>query len=314
MKQVAKEKYLGDQISCFGLAASVTATIDKRKGIVIQKIFEIKSVIDDCRSHVTGGITTGLDIWEMAVIPFLLNNCDSWIGMDSSAISELDKLQNLFYRVLLEVPTGCPIPMMFWDCGGLLMTNRILKKKLSLLHHIAKLSPDSVANQVYSIQKRLELPGLLQECEEFLTGFEIGNLENYSASQWKTLINKSIWEKNKNDLLENIKRNYKKISFNELCEESFECKPYFRDLNISMARDKFRLRSKMTRTVKFNFPSVKEYKEDLWSCWHCSCIDSQTHIRVCPAYEEFREGKSLDNDQDLVNYFRQVIKLREAMT
>ena len=107
------------------------------------------------------------------------------------------------------------------------MTSRIMMKKLSLLHHIAKLSPDSVANQVHCLQKRSELPGLLQDCEEFID---------------------------------------KKISFNELSDEKFECKPYFRELNISMARDKFRLRSKMTRTVKFNFPSDKVYKADLWSC------------------------------------------------
>ena len=117
MKQAAQEKYLGDQINCGGLAASVAATVGKRKGIVFGKIFEIKAVVDDCRSHVTGGIMTGLDIWEMAVIPFLLNNCDSWTGISDTTVVELDNLHNLFYRVLLEVP----IPMLYWDCGSLLI-------------------------------------------------------------------------------------------------------------------------------------------------------------------------------------------------
>ena len=47
----------------------------------------------------------------MAVCPYLLNNCDTWCGVTDSAIEELDKLQNLFYRVILQVPVGCPIPM-----------------------------------------------------------------------------------------------------------------------------------------------------------------------------------------------------------
>jgi hypothetical protein len=150
MKRVLADKYLGDQISAGGLAASAAATIAKRKGRVVQSIFEIKTVIDDCRSHMTGGIVTGLEIWEMAVLPYLLNNCDTWTELPDSAVQELGSLQNLFYWVLLQVPTGCPIPMLYWDCGGMSMSNRIMKKKLILLHHIATLSPDSLAYQVYS--------------------------------------------------------------------------------------------------------------------------------------------------------------------
>ena len=59
MKQVKVEKYLGEQISSGGLAESVTATVNKRTGRVLQSIFEIRTMIDDCRSHVTGGIMTG---------------------------------------------------------------------------------------------------------------------------------------------------------------------------------------------------------------------------------------------------------------
>ena len=314
MKQVSQEKYLGDQISCGGLAASVTATVAKRKGIVLQKIFEIKAVIDDCRSHVTGGIVTGLDIWEMAVIPFLLNNCDSWTGVADTTITELDNLQKLFYRVLLQVPTGCPIPMLYWDCGGLLMKNRIIKKKMLFLHHIATLSPDSIAYQVYCVQKRLELPGLVQECHEFLVKFQITDISGYTKGQWKSLIDKNIIVQNKTDLLELMKTKYKKINYKDMANEKFELKPYLRSMDISFARDKFRLRSKMTRTVKMNFSSDKKYASDLWSCWHCPSIDSQSHVRVCPAYQQLRNDKDLDNDHDLVTYFRQVIQLRDNMT
>ena len=74
MKSSAEEKYLGDQINCGGLAASVASTINKRASKVLHSIYEIRAVIDDCRIHVAGGLTAGLDIWEMAVVPYLLNN------------------------------------------------------------------------------------------------------------------------------------------------------------------------------------------------------------------------------------------------
>ena len=157
MKQVREEKYLGEQISSGGLAESVAATVTKRTGRVLQSIFEIRTMIDDCRSHVTGGIITGLEIWESAVIPYLTSNCDTWVKVPAKTIEALDYLQNLFYRVLLSVPVGCPIPIMYWDCAGLSMKLRIVQAKLLFLHHLATLEDDSLAKQVYNVQKRLEL-------------------------------------------------------------------------------------------------------------------------------------------------------------
>ena len=122
-----------------------------------------------------------------------------------------------------------------------------------------------------------------------------------------------IKDKNKNDLLE-LMKNYKKIDYYIMALENFELKPYFLNLQLSAARDKFRLRSQTTRTVKMNFFNNKKFSADLWRCWHCPSMDSQSHIRVCPAYQKFREGRDLDNDLDLVNFFQQIIKLRDSMT
>ena len=52
MKQEEKAKYLGDWLSCFGLADSVSATVMKRKGLAVHSIHEIRAVVDDSRSLV----------------------------------------------------------------------------------------------------------------------------------------------------------------------------------------------------------------------------------------------------------------------
>ena len=72
------EKYLGDMISSAGLSESVHATVLKRKGQVISSIIEIKAVVKDCRTNIVGGVLTGLDIWELAILPYLLNNAISY--------------------------------------------------------------------------------------------------------------------------------------------------------------------------------------------------------------------------------------------
>ena len=75
MKQVKVEKYLGDFLS-HSLEDSVAETVKRRKGQVVQSIVDIRNIIDDCRSQVVGGIVSGIDMWEMAVIPFLLYNSE----------------------------------------------------------------------------------------------------------------------------------------------------------------------------------------------------------------------------------------------
>ena len=47
----------------------------------------------------------GLELWELAVIPFFLKNCDTWIEVDKEAIGRLEQLQNTFLR---SHPNPCP--------------------------------------------------------------------------------------------------------------------------------------------------------------------------------------------------------------
>ena len=82
MKTSKQEKYLGDQLSSAGLTASVQATILKRTPRTKVAFYEIKAIIEDCRSNCVGGFSAGLNVWEMAVIPFLLYNSETWTAME----------------------------------------------------------------------------------------------------------------------------------------------------------------------------------------------------------------------------------------
>ena len=180
MKQETQAKYLGDWLTCHGLSDSVTITVKKRKGLVSLSIYEIRSVIEDCRSQVCGGLSAGLDIWELAVLPKLLYNSDCWMDISTDTLKELEDIQLTFYRCLLAVGSGCPLPSLYWETGGTLMKNRILQKKLLFLHHVATLPNDTLAREVYEVQAKLELPGLLKECNEFLVVNGVNNLRTYS--------------------------------------------------------------------------------------------------------------------------------------
>ena len=314
MKNVMKEKYLGDMISCEGLAASVEATVVKRKGQVFTNILEVKAVVEDYRANVVGGITTGLEIWELAILPFLMNNCETWVEIAPRTIESLDNLQNMFYRYLLATPRSCPIPALLWETGGMMMEHRIAKKKLIFYHHLVNLPVDTLAYEVASLQATLSYPGLVSECEELRTHYNLPPVTSTNKWGWKKLVNNKTKERNRLDLLDKIKPpSYKKLDYEALAAENFETKDYLVKLNLTDARLRFALRTKMTKTVQMNFKGEKKYINNQWKCLDCQIPDTQDHIVRCPTYQHLRIDKNLSDDKDLVSYFRKVIQIREKL-
>ena len=108
---------------------------------------------------------------------------------------------------------------------------------------------------------------------------------------------------------------YTKLINGPMSNERFETKEYLREMTLSSARTNFKLRSK-TIEVKYNFKNNPKYKAERWRCDSCVselAIEDQQHIIVCPAYEKLRVNRSLDNDQDLVNYFKEVLSIRDKL-
>ena len=94
----SEEKWLGDMLSNQGLQKSVELTVDQRYGRVFAAIFEMKAVLEDLRLQMIGGIKCGIDIWELAIIPSLLNNCSTWVEISSQSVEKVNKLQNIFLQ------------------------------------------------------------------------------------------------------------------------------------------------------------------------------------------------------------------------
>ena len=309
----ANEKYLGDVIDSKGLKESVHATILRRKGQTIKSIIEVRAVVDDFRANTTGGIITGTEIWELSIIPFLLYNCETWTDIGKNSILLLDSLQYMFVRYLLATPKTCPTPALLWETGFMLMEHRIAIRKLTFYHHLMNLPQGSLAYQIATTQIRFSFPGLMKECEDLLLKYSLpNNPTELSKQRWKSLVKRSAGDKNQQDILNQVKK-LKKIDYEKLKNEKYEMKSYLKDMNIADARLKFAIRSKMTKSVMMNFKGVSEYEKKGWKCDTCGELDTQEHITMCPAFKELRADKVLNNDKDIVEYFRQVIQIRESL-
>ena len=62
----------------------------------------------------------------------------------------------------------------------------------------------------------------------------------------------------------------------------------------------------MTRAIQMNYKGDPLLKANGLKCVSCG---SQEHVMECDGCKALRKGKALREDQELVNFFREVIKL-----
>ena len=153
----------------------------------------------------------GLTVWNMAVIPYLLNNSETWADMEKDCLEELDKLQTLFLSLLMAVPVTCPRPALAWDTKTLSMSNRIIQRKLNLCIHLKKLNKNDLAKQVYEEQLRNGYPGLVTECQKLCEQIGIPDVtreraKKISKNQWKSRIKEAVEKKNGMELKKSMER------------------------------------------------------------------------------------------------------------
>ena len=125
VKVKLQDKYLGDYLHSAGLGKSTEATITKRYGPCLTSILELKSVIEDFRMHSLGGIKVGLEVFNLAILPKLIFNADTWFEIEDKSIKRLEKLQTILLRCLFSVPNSTPATALNWDCGFLSVEYRV---------------------------------------------------------------------------------------------------------------------------------------------------------------------------------------------
>ena len=175
----------------------------------------------------------------------------------------------------------------------------------------------------------------MKELETHLSDAGINDIQSYSKAQFKQVMKRHFFIKNKSDIL-SFSRKYKKVNYDELCNDDFKIKPYFKSLNLNQARLKFKLNSRMTNTVANNYRRDPKFKKIAYNCIGCieqnrvqvneteqnqtennqtnpkqtQILDTEEHISVCLSYADLRIGRNLNETTDLVSYFQAVIKRR----
>ena len=310
MKEKKKEKWLGDFIDVLGLKESTLTTIQERKQRIFTAINEVIAIIEDSRVNRLGSLKFAVDIWELVIVPALLNNGEVWSFLDKKVQTTLEDIQSHFVRGLMAVPKSCPRPALAYEANLLKMKYRLYKKSLNFLKHLHSLDDSTLAKQILSEMINNDWQGLYKDvqsaCQELNVSHTLFDPE-VSKYKFKKYVKSVCRTQNDAELYSEIKE-YKKMKAiqDEICKGN----KYFFQENLYNARVIFRFRVELTES-KMNFKNKYEYKCEKYMCDSCqSEIDENTHVLFCHSYKNLRDGLDMNNDRDLAQYLQKVMNIR----
>ena len=145
----------------------------------------------------TGNSIAAINLFEAQIIPSLLHNCESWIGLNQTHISDLQDFQDKFLRKLLWLPITTPKAILHWDTKMKLMKWRIAERKLKFVNKIMAREDSNITKRVLMSEVLVEIDGLAHECKRISEEIGITNVAMIKVS--KEEIKKAIVEIDKKE-------------------------------------------------------------------------------------------------------------------
>ena len=122
--------------------------------------------------------------------------------------------------------------------------------------------------------------------------------------------------------MKSLARKYKKIDFETFSREKFEVQQYFKELTVANSKFLFKMKSRLTARVANNFHGDRRFKAIGYQCIGCLrdkpiteqldlSYDTEEHITRCDSYAFLRLNNPMSTDEQVIQYFKDVISLRE---
>ena len=125
MKEKTEEKWLGDIINVKGNVASSISSIKERKGRIYNAMNETIAIIEDCRMNRLGSLKSAADIFNLAIIPAMLSNSQTWEILDKNVQKECEDMQTYFLKRVLQVPNSVPKASLYYESNFQLVKYRL---------------------------------------------------------------------------------------------------------------------------------------------------------------------------------------------
>ena len=302
-----KEKYLGDIIHEKGCKDSISQTIKERLGKATGIGNDIIQTCDSPWINGLGNSSIVLKEFEARVIPLLLNNCETWIGITDKQVEELQKFQEKFLISAFRLADTTTKALINWDTGMKPMRWRIAEKKLQFLRKLMEKEYSCLAKQVIYQEVIHGIKGLASECKALSKVIGLPNLvfSTVTKLEIKSSINQQV-EKELRKAME------EKVKVKDRLSENEDDKTYMNRIPLPLARVWLRYRARAIAGVKGNFQ--KSWTD--MSCRYCDlgATEDQEHLEVCGGTEFERRGLELENWRHKLLFWRRMTAKIAAVT
>ena len=304
-----KEKYLGDMIHESGCKESISETIKARTNGLVSKTEDIIAISENPVMGGTGNSLAAIKLFEAQIIPALLFNCESWIGITEKHYDTLDAFQDAFIRKLLRLPKSTPKAILHWDSGLRLMRWRIAERKLRFLGKLIEKDENNIARKAVLNEVIMELKGLAYECQVVSEKIGLPNVmyNKVTKSEIKRKITEAELNEKRSEMLNSTK-----------CGDRMTDNPmdnsYLSYLSLPHSRIWMRYRARSIAGVKANVKNNYRRRGRSLNCRFCddASEETQEHLEVCRGTDHERRGLNLTGWFGKLNFWKRMTKKLSA--
>ena len=280
----SEEKYLGDIISKNGKNdKNIESRVKKGHGIMKQIISILEEI---CFGK--NFFTVFIILRDSLFINSILLNSEVWYSMSKSNIEELEKVDNILLKKVLEVPSSTPTAMIHLELGTIPIRFIIKTRRLMFLQYLLQENENSLLYKFLSAQIDDPKEGdwwlyIIQDIKDLNLQFTLHEIKLMTKKSFKAKVKLAAKQKALK-WLNDQKEGLNKVK--EVAHDKLELQPYFNSSMLSTKQIKFlfTLRSRML-FVRGNFRHM--YKDEF--CPLCSkpgqgnqrFRDSQQHLLKC---------------------------------
>ena len=238
---------------------------------------------------------------EAYLINGMLTSSEIWYGMQSSEEAELEIIDKILLRRILEAPDSVCIESLYLELGLIPVPVILKARRINYLHYLANLKKDEMLYKVFMAQWNYLVKDdwtikVKQNLEEFGLSLSLEEIRSKSAKSFKRMVKNRAKEYTLNFLLDK-KDSHKKLD--GLNYSDIKLQTYFKDPDISVAEAKNLYRFR-TRSAKFKENMRSGYQnKDCPLCFihpdtqvhSMQCIEVKSKITIRGKYEDIFKEK-----------------------
>lgn len=276
MKKVKSDKYLGDIVSYDSLnKENIQARTNRGIGIITQVMILLEEV---CLGY--HFFETSVLLRESLFLNSILVNIEVCYGLTNEDISNLEIVDKILMRKILEAHSKTPTEALYLELGCIPIRFVIMSRRINFLFYILNRPENDLVRNFFEVQQKYPTKNdwviaVQKDLNELKIDLTFEDIKNYTKNSFSKLIKGKVKEAAFSYLIE-LKNQHSKmhmLEYNKLeMQKYLKCKT----VTPKSAKTIFKFRTRMSE-VKVNFKT--RYNNDIQCVIpNCQENDTQKHL------------------------------------